>query len=42
MRMTPGWPKVRPSSKQHVEVHRLHVRDFVAEHQAHFFEQMAN
>jgi NADPH-dependent curcumin reductase CurA len=28
--------------RQHVEVHRLHVRDFVPEHQAHFFEQMAN
>src|SRR5919109_1251810 len=28
--------------RQHVQVHRLHVRDFVAEHQAHFFEQMAN
>jgi NADPH-dependent curcumin reductase CurA len=26
---------------QHVQVHRLHVRDFVDEHQAHFFEQMA-
>ena len=28
--------------QQHVEVHRLHVRDFVNEHQAHFFEQMAD
>jgi NADPH-dependent curcumin reductase CurA len=27
--------------RQHVQVHQLHVRDFVKEHQAHFFEQMA-
>jgi NADPH-dependent curcumin reductase CurA len=27
--------------RQHVEVHRLHVRDFVSAHQTHFFEQMA-
>ena len=27
--------------RQHVQVHRLHVRDFVDEHQAHFFDQMA-
>jgi NADPH-dependent curcumin reductase CurA len=27
--------------RQHVQVHDLHVRDFVKEHQAHFFEQMA-
>jgi NADPH-dependent curcumin reductase len=27
--------------RQHVQVHRLHVRDFVQQHQAHFFEQMA-
>jgi NADPH-dependent curcumin reductase CurA len=27
--------------RQHVQVHRLHVRDFVNEHQAHFLEQMA-
>jgi NADPH-dependent curcumin reductase len=27
---------------QQIQVHRLHVRDFVDEHQAHFFEQMAN
>jgi NADPH-dependent curcumin reductase CurA len=26
---------------QQIQVHRLHVRDFVDEHQAHFFEQMA-
>jgi hypothetical protein len=28
--------------RQHVRVHRLHVRDFVAEHQEHFFAQMAS
>jgi NADPH-dependent curcumin reductase CurA len=28
--------------RQHVEVHRLHVRDFVTDHQAHFFERMAD
>jgi NADPH-dependent curcumin reductase CurA len=28
--------------RQHVRVHRLHVRDFVAEHQTPFLEQMAN
>jgi NADPH-dependent curcumin reductase len=28
--------------RQHVQVHNLHVRDFVREHQAHFLEQMAN
>jgi NADPH-dependent curcumin reductase CurA len=28
--------------RQHVQVHRLHVRDFVDEHQAHFFDQMAD
>jgi NADPH-dependent curcumin reductase CurA len=28
--------------RQHVQVHRLHVRDFVKEHQAHFFAQMAD
>ena len=28
-------------ARQHVQVHRLHVRDFVTEHQAHFLEQMA-
>jgi NADPH-dependent curcumin reductase CurA len=27
--------------RQHVQVHRLHVRDFVKEHQAHFFAQMS-
>jgi NADPH-dependent curcumin reductase CurA len=27
--------------RQHVQVHRLHVRNFVKEHQAHFLEQMA-
>ena len=27
--------------RQHVQVHRLHVRNFVDEHQAHFFAQMA-
>jgi NADPH-dependent curcumin reductase len=27
--------------RQHVQVHRLHVREFVDEHQAHFFDQMA-
>lgn len=27
--------------RQHVQVHHLHVRDFVTEHQAHFFERMA-
>ena len=27
--------------RQQVQVHRLHVRDFVDEHQAHFLEQMA-
>jgi NADPH-dependent curcumin reductase len=27
--------------RQHVQVHRLHVRNFVAEHQDHFFAQMA-
>jgi NADPH-dependent curcumin reductase CurA len=27
--------------RQHVRVHRLHVRDFVHEHQAEFFAQMA-
>ena len=27
--------------RQHVQVHRLHVRNFVTEHQAHFFAQMA-
>jgi NADPH-dependent curcumin reductase len=27
--------------RQRVQVHRLHVRDFVNEHQDHFFEQMA-
>ena len=27
--------------RQHVQVHRLHVRDFVGEHQTHFFDQMA-
>jgi len=26
---------------QQIQVHRLHVRDFVDQHQAHFFEQMA-
>ncbi len=28
--------------RQHVQVHRLHVRNFVTEHQAHFFAQMAD
>ena len=28
--------------RQHVQVHRLHVRNFVDEHQAHFFAQMAD
>ena len=28
--------------RQHIAVHQLHVRDFVAEHQEHFFDQMAN
>jgi NADPH-dependent curcumin reductase len=28
--------------RQDVQVHRLHVRDFVKEHQDHFFEQMAS
>src|SRR5262249_42269441 len=28
--------------RQHVQVHRLHVRDFVTEHQAHFLERMAD
>jgi len=28
--------------RQHVQVHRLHVRNFVKEHQAHFFDQMAS
>lgn len=28
--------------RQHVQVHRLHVRNFVKEHQAHFFAQMAS
>ena len=27
--------------RQHVQVHDLHVRNFVTEHQAHFFAQMA-
>jgi NADPH-dependent curcumin reductase len=27
--------------RQHVQVHRLHVRNFVKEHQAHFLAQMA-
>ena len=27
--------------RQHVQVHRLHVRNFVTEHQDHFFAQMA-
>ena len=27
--------------RQHVQVHRLHVRNFVDEHQAHFLAQMA-
>ncbi len=27
--------------RQHVQVHRLHVRNFVTEHQAHFLAQMA-
>jgi NADPH-dependent curcumin reductase len=27
--------------RQHVQVHQLHVRDFVKEHQAHFLAQMA-
>jgi NADPH-dependent curcumin reductase CurA len=27
--------------RQHVQVHRLHVRNFVAEHQTHFLAQMA-
>ena len=27
--------------RQHVQVHQLHVRNFVAAHQAHFFDQMA-
>jgi NADPH-dependent curcumin reductase CurA len=29
-------------ARQHVQVHRLHVRDFVTEHQAHFLERMAS
>ena len=28
--------------RQHVQVHRLHVRNFVDEHQAHFLAQMAD
>jgi len=28
--------------RQHVQVYDLHVRDFVKEHQVHFFEQMAS
>jgi NADPH-dependent curcumin reductase len=28
--------------RQSVQVHRLHVRDFVKEHQDHFFDQMAS
>jgi NADPH-dependent curcumin reductase CurA len=28
-------------ARQHVQVHRLHVRDFVKEHQTHFLDQMA-
>ncbi|HEY7492866.1 MAG TPA: NADP-dependent oxidoreductase [Candidatus Tectomicrobia bacterium] len=28
--------------RQHVQVHRLHVRDFVKEHQTHFFTRMAD
>jgi NADPH-dependent curcumin reductase CurA len=27
--------------RQQIEVHQLHVRDFVSEHQARFFEHMA-
>jgi NADPH-dependent curcumin reductase CurA len=27
--------------RQHAQVHDLHVRNFVTEHQAHFFAQMA-
>ena len=29
-------------ARQHIQVHRLHVRDFVTEHQEHFLEQMAS
>jgi len=29
-------------ARQNVQVHQLHVRDFVTEHQAHFFAQMAS
>jgi NADPH-dependent curcumin reductase CurA len=36
--MAQGAPFFAP---RHVQVHRLHVRDFVTEHQAHFFEQMS-
>ncbi|MBI3325842.1 MAG: NADP-dependent oxidoreductase [Nitrospinae bacterium] len=45
---TPGNPHDRwmaqgklTFERQRVQVHQLHVRNFVAAHQAHFFEQMA-
>jgi NADPH-dependent curcumin reductase CurA len=47
--MTPGDPhdawmaQGAPTfERQHVQVHRLHVRNFVKEHQARFFDQMAS
>jgi len=47
--MTPGDPhdawmaQGAPTfERQHIQVHRLYVRNFVKEHQARFFDQMAS